>query len=241
MSPEDLDAVATVIAEAVRDAQAPLLERLTVLETRLGELAEGWASIGTMRERLAVVEEKAHHPPAPIDVTPVLERLANKLRGECAGVVGEVMKDVVALRIQTAVLEARAPVPGPAGHDGTNGTDGTNGKDGADGLGFEDAAVSFDGDRTLAFRLERGDRAKVFPIVLPFLRYQGVFQDGKSYEPGDVVTWAGSSWHCTRSATHTKPGDGAEGWTLIVKRGRDGKDGVDAPGALPVVKAGGGR
>lgn len=58
----------------------------------------------------------------------------------------------------------------------------------------------------------------------PGLTYQGVYQDGKAYELGDVTTWAGSTWHCNE-ATETKPGDGSKAWTLMVKRGRDGKDG----------------
>ena len=55
------------------------------------------------------------------------------------------------------------------------------------------------------------------------LRFAGVFVDGKSYELGDMVTWAGSSWHCNE-ATTTRPGEGAKAWTLMVKRGRDGKE-----------------
>jgi hypothetical protein len=57
------------------------------------------------------------------------------------------------------------------------------------------------------------------------LTYQGVYQDGKQYDVGDVTTWAGSTWHCNES-TETKPGDGSKAWTLMVKRGRDGRDGV---------------
>lgn len=58
----------------------------------------------------------------------------------------------------------------------------------------------------------------------PGLSYAGVYQDGKAYEPGECATWAGSLWHCNE-ATRTRPGDGAAAWTLVVKRGRDGKDG----------------
>ena len=58
----------------------------------------------------------------------------------------------------------------------------------------------------------------------PGLSFEGVYQDGKAYEVGHLVTWAGSSWHCNE-ATTTKPGDGSKAWTLMVKRGRDGKDG----------------
>ena len=61
-------------------------------------------------------------------------------------------------------------------------------------------------------------------------RKQGIIfeiTDGKTYERGDGVTWAGSEWHCNEPTT-TKPGDGSKAWTLKVKRGRDGKDGRDA-------------
>lgn len=56
------------------------------------------------------------------------------------------------------------------------------------------------------------------------LTYCGVYQEGKSYDVAELVTWAGSMWHCNE-ATTTKPGDGSKAWTLMVKRGRDGKDG----------------
>lgn len=55
------------------------------------------------------------------------------------------------------------------------------------------------------------------------LTYQGVYQDGKSYELGDVATWGGSTWHCNEPTT-TRPGENTKAWTLMVKRGRDGKD-----------------
>jgi hypothetical protein len=66
----------------------------------------------------------------------------------------------------------------------------------------------------------------------PGLRYLGVFVEGKAYEPGDGVTWAGSMWHCN-AATATRPGDTAKAWTLTVKRGRDGRDGAAGPMGPP--------
>jgi hypothetical protein len=93
------------------------------------------------------------------------------------------------LRERVAVVEVKAMQPGPTGEPGKDGKDGKDGADGKAGL-----------------------------------TYQGVYQDGKSYELGDVVTWAGSTWHCN-DATISKPGESTKGWTLMVKRGRDGKDG----------------
>jgi hypothetical protein len=94
--------------------------------------------------------------------------------------------------------------------DGLHGKDGEPGPPGKDGLHGKDGTAG--------------------------LSFEGVYQDGKSYEFGHLVTWAGSSWHCNEPTT-TKPGDGSKAWTLMVKRGRDGKDGRDAV-TVPVVSVG---
>lgn len=62
---------------------------------------------------------------------------------------------------------------------------------------------------------------------LPVMVYRGIYKFGTSYEPGDAVTWAGAVWHCDEP-TPDKPGEaGSKGWTLCVKKGRDGKDGLN--------------
>jgi hypothetical protein len=55
----------------------------------------------------------------------------------------------------------------------------------------------------------------------PTLRYEGVWQAGKTYQRGNVVTDAGSMWHAN-IATSARPGSDTSAWTLAVKRGRDG-------------------
>jgi len=55
----------------------------------------------------------------------------------------------------------------------------------------------------------------------PGLRYCGVFVDGTTYRRGEIVTWAGSAWHCHADETQAKPGETAKEWQLMVKRGRD--------------------
>jgi hypothetical protein len=136
----------------------------------------------------------------------------------------EAAKDAPALRERLAALEARPPVPGPPGPPG---------RDGADGLGLEDLAVTQHDDRSFTIAAVHGERVKEigtarFAVVL----YRGVWTEGRSYDPGDSVTWAGSEWHCV-TATTTKPGEGSKAWTLKVKRGRDGKDGKDGPSGPP--------
>lgn len=54
----------------------------------------------------------------------------------------------------------------------------------------------------------------------PAVKYLGVYQQGKAYGAGNMVTDAGSVWHADR-ATMARPGS-SDDWTLAVKRGRDG-------------------
>lgn len=234
-----LAALETKSSESSRPDLQPVLDRLGTAELTL-------AKFGTFTDRLTALETKAA-PVVPPDQSDRISAIETRVSAterqielkaaETAPVlasVSELTKDFGTMRERVAVIEVRAQVPGPAGKDGAAGVDGKDGKDGADGLGFEDLAVEFDHDRTLTLTFQRGLQKKSFPVTLPYLKHQGIYQDGATYEPGDVVTWAGSQWHCSEP-TNAKPGEGTKAWTLIVKRGRDGKDGRDAPGALPVV------
>ena len=72
---------------------------------------------------------------------------------------------------------------------------------------------------------------------VPAQIYRGVYVEGKLYDRGDTVTWAGSQYHCD-TPTSEKPGEGGA-WRLSVKRGRDGKDGeMIRTGPAPQVKLG---
>ena len=91
-----------------------------------------------------------------------------------------------------------------------------------------------------SFQLYAGDGVIVeggllsFPVPL----YRGVYQNGKAYEEGDLVTWGGHMFYC-QTATTVKPEEFSRDWKLCVKHGRDGKDGKDgAPAPLPIVKVG---
>lgn len=55
----------------------------------------------------------------------------------------------------------------------------------------------------------------------PAVSYMGVWEMGKSYQPGQFVTHGGSLWAC-HEPTSGKPGT-SPGWQLAAKRGRDGK------------------
>ena len=125
-----------------------------------------------------------------------------------------------ALRERVAVSEARPYEPGPPGPAGPAG------RDGLDGFTLDELTATQDAEDerliTLAYR--RGDETKTIGVLrLSTPRYCGVYDEHKSYAAGDQVTYRGSQWHC-HTATSARPGDGATGWTLAVKCGRDGKD-----------------
>jgi hypothetical protein len=52
----------------------------------------------------------------------------------------------------------------------------------------------------------------------PATKYVGVFEIGRTYEPGNFATDKGAIWHCN-SQTRQRPGDNAD-WTLAVKSGQ---------------------
>lgn len=211
------------LAALVAAAVGPLQERLAAAEAQVKMLTAITDSVAEMRERIAVLDARAAVPgPAGRD--------GKDGRDGSDAVVGDVVKDVAALRERVAVAEVRQLTPGPAGKDG---------KDGVDGLGFDDLQAVQDGERGIVFRMTRGDRVKdCGRLTLPVTIWRDVWQESQTYSKGDVVTWAGSSWHC-QDTTIDKPGEGSSHWKLMVKRGRDGKDGRDAV-TVPVVQLTGG-
>jgi hypothetical protein len=240
-----------VAEQTTRDLQARMIEltavrdRLTVVETKAAlipppvdveplirdRLAPVLATLETVGHKLHAVESSrpvAAGPSGPSDAE--IELLIRDRLEPLSKQLGTIFE-------RLAVLDVRPLLPGPAGTPGKDGAPGLNGKDGApgiDGFNLEDFSATLDGDRTLILKFERDTYTKVFPIRMPFMRQEGIYQDGKTYDVGDVVTWGGSQWHANEETT-TKPGDGSKAWTLIVKRGRDGKDGKDAAPVLPVV------
>lgn len=124
--------------------------------------------------------------------------------------------------------DGRDGLPGVPGLPGEKGLDGRDGVNGKDGFGFEDLAVTYDGERRLSFRFERGEEIKEFPVDLSIPLDQGVWKD-RSYVKGDEVSYDGSMW-IAQCDTTGKPGLTRD-WRLAVKHGRDGKDGkAGAPG-----------
>lgn len=59
----------------------------------------------------------------------------------------------------------------------------------------------------------------------PVLKYSGVWSASATYEPGEIVSHGGSSWHSNIKSQGLQLGESnPASWTLMTKRGRDGKD-----------------
>lgn len=113
-------------------------------------------------------------------------------------------------------VETQDLIPGPIG---------ATGERGKDGFGFEHMHVEHDGERSFSFKFARGEEVKTFgPFTVPLMIYRGVFDERKSYAKDDVVTWAGALWIAKCDQPTGKP-NASPDFTLIVKKGSDGKQG----------------
>lgn len=167
----ELNDIADVVADAVREATAPLLARIDALEKRDGKDGIGLAD--------ALIDNGGN--------------------------------------LVLTMTDGRTKSLGPV-----HGKDGENGRDGADGITPEFMDAEFVG-RTLRLSFSDGERTKTVEFQMATPEYRGVFKEAEIYEPGDMVTWAGSCWHCDEPKG-LKPGAPDSGWTLAVKAGRPGKD-----------------
>lgn len=96
--------------------------------------------------------------------------------------------------------------------------------------GVSGVAIKLERERELSVVVSLSDGAHFAERrQLPVLIYRGVWAEGECH-PGDVVTWAGSAWHCQQS-TSDKPGV-SDAWKMMVKEGRRGEPGKDAVAAL---------
>lgn len=126
--------------------------------------------------------------------------------------IAPVMRETIIKAMQPIVnrlvmLEAREPLKGEPGRDG---------------FGLEDFSVEAIDERTVDLRFTRGDETHSYELKFPVPVYRNVFKQGESYARGDIVTWGGCAWYCEKD-TGEKP-EAGENWSLMVKKGRDGKD-----------------
>ena len=86
-----------------------------------------------------------------------------------------------------------------------------------DGLGLEGMSAELKEDgRTIVLKFSNGETEVRHEILIPWQIYRGIFETGKQYKAGDVVTFAGSQY--TAKVDTTKPPKTPD-WILSVKHG----------------------
>jgi integrin beta 3 len=141
----------------------------------------------------------------------------------------EVAKHLIP-EVERAVSSIPVPKDGRDGIDGKDGSTGEKGdigERGSDGLGFEDMRVEYDGERAVTLLFERGEERKEYALGIPIPIDRGIYEQGRKYARGDVVSYGGSAF-IAQQDTDSKP-ETDKTWRLAVKRGRDGARGKDAP------------
>lgn len=93
-----------------------------------------------------------------------------------------------------------------------------------DGNSIEDFDVELLDDDTIVISMKINGEIVQRSIELPIPLYHGVYQPGKLYKRGAMVTFSGSVFSALKN-TEAKPGESTD-WQLAVKRGRDGKQGA---------------
>lgn len=209
------------MGEIVREAVAPLLERIDALEAALSALPappkvsdliahEGLRALVDME----VAAYMAENPPE---------------KGE-KGADGDGIADLLIDRegaLVATYTDGRLKTVGVV-----VGKDGEPGKDGAD---FSKAELDWEGERTLVIRGAGGEIRKTLPVPLD----AGYWREGMACEKGDIVTHDGSAW-IALIPTKAKPSHDAKAeWRLFARKGRDGRDGQDGkppPGPVSLKK-----
>jgi hypothetical protein len=112
------------------------------------------------------------------------------------------------------------------------GKDGDSGKDGADGLGFDDLSATYDGERGVVLKFQRGEVVKEFALHLPVVIDRGYWREGTEAKAGDAMTHDGTLWIALRD-TKAKPARESEDWRIGARKGRDGLQGPPGKAYTP--------
>lgn len=227
----ELNALAKQTANLVREATAPLVQRIAQLEARQPERGEKGdpgpagrdgllgpkgdpGERGPQGERGASGEKGMDGKDgrdAEIDYDQVVKTLEEIHERFAAKFMLEFERRGLDT-IQRAI--DKLPVP-------KDGRDGVNGKDGRDGLGFDDVEFEFDGERTVTAKFVRGGSVlKSVPWKFPVIIDKGYWKEGVKAEKGDAMTEAGTLYIALRD-TAEKPSTGAKDWRIGARKGRD--------------------
>lgn len=208
-----------IVRGYVDAATAPLLERIDALEKRelvLPEKGDPGVGIANAEVRANVLELTLTDGTVlkAGDVGP--RHGKDGAKGADGIGLADALKDDAG-NLVLVLTDGRTKILGPI--------DGKDGKDGKDGETFtlDDFDVVPLDERTIKMGFTKDAVCHSFELEFPVPIYRGVHKDGEEYTRGDLVTWAGSLWHCNEPKA-MKPGTPESGWQLAAKAGRPGKD-----------------
>jgi hypothetical protein len=244
--------IAPVIREYVAAESAPLIERNAALEARIAELEareqappergepgpqgepgrDGEVDMEAVRELIA--DAAKEQVAALASTLPLPEKGDKGDKGDPGerGEKGEPGEKGADGRDGVGLADALIDADGRLVLTMTDGTTkalgvvkGADGRDGEPGKTFtlDDFEVVPMDERTIKMGFVYGEVMHSFELEFPVPIYRGRFQIGEKYARGDLATWGGHLWHCDEDRGK-KPDEPESGWTLAVKRGRDGKD-----------------
>lgn len=192
----------------VKEATAPLLQRIDQLEKQLAVLPAPEngkdADMEALRAHLGELV-KAVPPAAPLPA-PTVEEIAGAFERRFSDLTLSWERQA-----RDTFEKAADRMPKP--------------KDGRDALALEhfDLALAEDG-RTVTVKMQAGETVVEKSVKIAAVIDKGVYKHDGVFEKGDGVSYGGSFWIAKCDEPKGVPGTGETDWRCAVKAGRPGKD-----------------
>lgn len=101
-------------------------------------------------------------------------------------------------------------------------------RDGKDATELADFDLLVDEEaRTVTLTMGTAEGSKSVTRKASWLLDRGVYSSGKAYGRGDTVSWGGNLWIAQVDGTKAMPAEAEPEWRLAVRKGRDGRNGID--------------
>lgn len=196
------------MGQAIRDATAPLIERIKELETRL-------------KEPLAVKDFIRDEVGKAVSHLVVKDGEPGQKGADGLGLAGAMIDRDGALLITLTNGEVKNLGP-VVGRNGTDGKDGLS----LDGFDLEYLPESHE----INVKAVCNGRTKELRYPAGGIRPAGYWREGTKAVPGEAWVNGGSLWICMKG-TEAKPATNSDAWIIAARAGRDGERG--ATGKLP--------
>jgi hypothetical protein len=225
----ELNALAKQTANLVREATAPLVQRIAQLEARQPERGEKGDPGPAGRDGLPGPKgdpgergpqgEKGMDGQDGRDAEVNFDDIVKAVETVHERLIAKYMLDFER-RAADTLQKAIDKIPAPK-----DGRDGKDGKDGKDGLSITDLVREYDASThevVETWRVPGSDVAKTLRYPAGGIHYKGYWREGLQVKAGEAWTSEGHMWIAAHNTT-TKPGTNNPDWYLGARKGRDGK------------------